>query len=54
VEIKSSATATPEMLGALKWWSKLAGASAGVATLVYAGSEALGLDGFSIRPWFAV
>jgi predicted AAA+ superfamily ATPase len=54
VEIRSGLTVVPETLETLKWWTRLAGTSAGPGTLVYGGSEAYTQEGFAIRPWFAV
>jgi len=54
VEIKSAQTPNAEMLEGLRWWSKIAGAAAGDATLVYAGREAFTRSDVAVRPWFAV
>lgn len=54
VEIKSGATFASDMLTPLRWWSGLAAADAGQATLVYAGGEALTHTGIHIRPWWSV
>lgn len=54
VEIKSGATFAPDMLAPLRWWSALAGADAGTATLVYAGADAFTHTGIDIRPWWSV
>lgn len=54
VEIKSGATFASDMLTPLRWWSGLAAADAGQATLVYAGGEFLTHTGIDIRPWWSV
>ena len=54
VEIKSGATFASDMLTPLRWWSALAGADAGRATLVYAGDQVLQHTDIDIRPWWSV
>jgi predicted AAA+ superfamily ATPase len=54
VEIKSGQTIDGDMLSGLRWWTRLAGAPAGRATLVYGGNERHVRDGIVVRPWFSV
>ena len=54
VEVKSGATVAGDMLGALAWWSAMAGTEGGEATLVHGGLEAFTRSGVAVRPWFAV
>lgn len=54
VEIKSGQTIDGDMLSGLRWWTRLAGAPAGRATLVYGGNERHVRDGIAVRPWFSV
>ena len=54
VEIKSGATVAGDMMATLAWWSSLAGAEAGEATLIHGGLEAFTRNGIAVRPWFAV
>ena len=54
MEIKSGATVAGDMMATLAWWSSLAGAEAGEATLIHGGLEAFTRNGIAVRPWFAV
>jgi uncharacterized protein len=54
VEIKSGSTVVGDMFEGLKWWSGLAGKTAGSPTLVYGGTESYDRLGIAVRPWFAV
>jgi len=54
VEIKSGSTPAEDMFKGLKWWTQLAGRSAGSPTRVYGGAEAYVRDGIALRPWFSV
>lgn len=54
VEIKSGITVARDMFKGLKWWTYLAGRTAGSPTLVYGGNEAYVRDGIALRPWFSV
>jgi predicted AAA+ superfamily ATPase len=54
VEIKSGSTMSADMLDGLLWWTKLAGLSPDVGTLVYGGDGAFTRNKVPVRPWFAV
>ena len=54
VEIKSGETLDGRVLDTLRWWTRLAGAGPGEATLVYGGSGSQTRDGMAVRPWFSV
>lgn len=54
VEVKSGKTVAADFFAALRKWSALAGAAAGPATLVYAGSEGQRRTDVTVLPWHAV
>jgi predicted AAA+ superfamily ATPase len=54
VEVKSGKTIAADFFVALRKWCTLAGAAAGPATLVYAGSERQRRTDVTVLPWHAV
>lgn len=54
IEIKSGATVSSSMFKDLQWWTRLSGAPAENATLVYGGEQHFTRHQIHVKPWFSI